>query len=106
MGAIAAGHRRLIVVCLFLSSLIPSAAASSAAAPVDTATVARIAGLGVPFVANHGQSDPRVAFVARTFTGTVFVTHDGRIVYSMASARDRSDKLNGWAISETFAGQH
>ena len=43
----------------------------------------RLAGVHIPFIANAGQTDPRVAYYAQTFAGTVFVTRDGRIVYSL-----------------------
>ncbi|MDR4507969.1 MAG: SBBP repeat-containing protein [Candidatus Brocadiaceae bacterium] len=39
--------------------------------------------LRIPFVANEGQSDEQVRFYAKTFGGTVFVTKDGEIVYSL-----------------------
>ena len=39
--------------------------------------------LQMPFIANEGQLDERVAFYARTFGGTVVVTKDGDIVYSL-----------------------
>ncbi len=81
-----------------------SAGAVGATPPaVDAFAAARIARFRVPFVPNHGQSDPQVAFLARTFAGTVFVTRDGRVVYSLApSPLDRAAKIPGWAISETF----
>ena len=37
----------------------------------------------VPFIANEGQMDERVAFYADTFGGTVYVTKKGEIVYSL-----------------------
>jgi hypothetical protein len=36
----------------------------------------------VPFRANTGQDDPRVAYAARTLDGTLFVTRGGQIVHS------------------------
>jgi len=42
-----------------------------------------LSGVLIPFVANAGQTDPAVAYFAPTFAGTVFVTRDGRIVYSL-----------------------
>lgn len=44
--------------------------------------------LQMPFIANEGQLDERVAFYARTFGGTVFVTKDGEIVYSLPAGRE------------------
>jgi len=39
--------------------------------------------LQMPFIANEGQTDEKVAFYAKTFGGTVFVTKDGEIVYAL-----------------------
>src|SRR3990167_2170375 len=44
--------------------------------------------LQMPFIANEGQTDAKVAFYANTFGGAVFVTKDGDIVYSLPSGRD------------------
>ena len=44
--------------------------------------------LQMPFIANEGQVDECVAFYAKTFGGTVFVTKEGDIVYSLPSGRD------------------
>ena len=41
----------------------------------------------VPFVANAGQWDARAAFAAPTFAGTLFVTTDGQLVYSLPPTR-------------------
>ncbi|HLE87209.1 MAG TPA: hypothetical protein VI727_06065 [Candidatus Brocadiaceae bacterium] len=45
----------------------------------------------MPFIANEGQVDERVAFYAKTFGGTVFVTKDGDIMYSLP----KSEKAGG-----------
>ncbi len=39
--------------------------------------------LRMPFIANDGQLDEKVKFYAKTFAGSVFVTKDGEIVYSL-----------------------
>ena len=44
--------------------------------------------LHVPFITNNGQVDEQVKFYAKTFGGTVFVTKEGEIVYSLPSGRD------------------
>ena len=31
-----------------------------------------LSGIGIPFIANSGQTDPAVAYYAQTFAGTVF----------------------------------
>ncbi|MCF6150579.1 MAG: hypothetical protein E3K37_18270 [Candidatus Kuenenia sp.] len=51
-----------------------------------TEVVKNVQKLRIPFIANDGQTDERVKFYANTFGGTVFVTKDGEIVYSMPKA--------------------
>ena len=61
--------------------------------------------LAVPFVANAGQSDPRVAYSASTFSGTVFVTREGDVVYALPAHRaapDASEPASGWTLTERF----
>ncbi len=70
--------------------------------------------LQVPFIANEGQVDESVAFYAKTFGGTVFVTKNGEIVYSLpagasqASCRDTACRVparsTGIALKEEFIG--
>ena len=70
----------------------------------DAATLTKIASLSVPFVPNAGQWDARAAFAARTFAGTVFVTTEGQIVYSLpgkpiatdADGKDGSSAPSPW----------
>lgn len=60
--------------------------------------------LSVPFVANRGQLDPRVAFAARTFAGTAFVTRDGALVLALPdrqfSDRHGGPRARGWSLVE------
>src|SRR5574341_291036 len=44
--------------------------------------------LQIPFIANKGQSDGRVMFYANSFGGTVFVTKDGEIIYSLSNLQN------------------
>jgi hypothetical protein len=67
----------------------------------------RVGGVHVPFVANHGQTDPAVAFYAPTFAGTVYVTEKGEIVYSLpapsenrGSSRVGKAARAGWTLTE------
>jgi hypothetical protein len=46
-----------------------------------------LSGVGIPFIANAGQTDTAVAYYAPTFAGTVFITRDGRIVYSLPQGK-------------------
>src|SRR6266508_601944 len=66
--------------------------------------------LPLSFETNDGQTDPAVAYYARTFVGTDFVTRDGRIVYAFpgespaASRRPSTGKKHGWSLTETVIG--
>src|SRR3990170_8010399 len=48
--------------------------------------------LQIPFIANEGQTDKKVAFYANTFGGSVFVTKDGEIVYALPKSGDVEDE--------------
>ncbi|MCR4319353.1 MAG: hypothetical protein NUV74_03335, partial [Candidatus Brocadiaceae bacterium] len=67
------------------STLIGDLSPSSSGDPKfeKAEVVRRIKKLQMPFIANEGQTDAKVAFYANTFGGTVFVTKDGDIVYSL-----------------------
>jgi hypothetical protein len=68
----------------------------------------RLGSLRVPFVANAGQADERIAYYAPTFAGTLFVTREGQLVYSLRAGRpkERGQRTPGarWSLTETFAG--
>lgn len=52
--------------------------------------VQKIRKLQIPFVANEGQADERVAFYASTWGGgTVFITKKGEIVYILAGFQEK-----------------
>ena len=91
----------------------------TAQAAVDPAVNQKLARMSVPFVPNHGQWDRQDAFAAQTFAGTLFVTSEGKLVYSLpgkpvadevstpAQQRPSSDERNtehtpGWVLTETF----
>lgn len=56
--------------------------------PTKEEVIQKTQTLRMPFIVNNGQVDERVSFYARTFGGTVFVTREGGIVYSLPSGRD------------------
>ena len=84
--------------------------------------------LQMPFIANEGQiEDKRVHFYAKTFGGTVYVTEQGEMVYSLAHSPNpqseilhpvesrlrrvrnaefhrASPKSQSWALKETLIG--
>ena len=66
------------------SASMPASTSMSAPTPTLDQVQQKMAGLSLPFEANQGQFAPEVAFAARTFAGTLFVTRDGRIVHALA----------------------
>ena len=71
----------------------------------------KITKMEMPFIANQGQVNDKVAFYARTFGGTVYVTEEGEIVYSITKREKRSrysepetQKSRSTRIKETLVG--
>ena len=79
-------------------------------APEPAQVHQRMSGLAVPFEANIGQQDERVAFTARSLGASLFVTHAGALVYSFPGLpvagqdpRDRNRRRGpGWVLTETL----
>src|SRR5262245_23537132 len=90
---------------VFVSMLAVVLVAPVWAAP--TQVPEHFAGLALPFVQNTGQSDPPVAYYASTFAGTVFVTHQGQIVYALPAPQvggGARAESSGWSVTESFVG--
>jgi hypothetical protein len=91
-----------LAVSLLALATLPAVAAGE---PTRAAIPGDVRALHVPFVANGGQADERVAFYARTFGGTVFVTTTGEIVYALPAAETREDGHRlGIALTEVLVG--
>ena len=60
--------------------------------------------LQMPFIANNGQMDEQVAFYAKTFGGTVFVTKAGEIVYALPEGRGREVPAGASSFQESAGG--
>ena len=90
-----------------LAAILLVATSLPAGAAVDKGVRDRVAALSVPFVANSGQWDPRAAFAAPIFAGTLFVTRDGKLVYRLAPSsgprhvNPAADGLEGSAVPVT-----
>src|SRR5262249_11220693 len=87
------------------SLLLVFGPAVAAAAPRGGSTP--LAGLQLPFIANEGQVDARVAYYAPSSAGTLYVTRAGQLVYSLQSATPterpgRLSRTRGWTLTETF----
>ena len=57
----------------------------------------------LPFVANESQVDDRVELFAPIPGGTVFLTREGEIVYSLQNS-EPSAEINGWSFKKYLAG--
>jgi hypothetical protein len=100
--------RLAILAAPFL--MVVSSASGKTSPPLEQGVTNRLERLSIPFIANRGQTDPTVAFYAPTFAGTVYVTRNGQIVYSLRqpsspSAGSWSSQARRiWSLTESPAG--
>src|SRR5581483_759864 len=95
---------------LLLLVTTPSCSPQAPVPPFPARVAERLGGLAVPFIENAGQSDPRVAYYAPIFSGTVFVTRQGEIVYALAGPaapgksgrRAAAGPASRWTLTESF----
>lgn len=77
---------------------------SKAVAPQAVAD--KIAAAQVPFIKNEGQiANENVQFYAKMFAGTLFVTRENRLVYSLPCYGEEGIRAR-WSFSESFAGRN
>src|SRR4029453_12342439 len=77
---------RLVATTLAVLACAASCSLRASGPPTPAEVARQVDRLAVPFVANAGQSDPRVAYYASTFSGTVFVTRQGEVVYALPAS--------------------
>ncbi|WP_295102128.1 SBBP repeat-containing protein [uncultured Candidatus Kuenenia sp.] len=95
-----------IVVSLLFGFAFPLFAQEGTGKPSNKAVNQKIRKLQIPFIANEGQADKKVAFYANTFGGTVFVTKEGEIVYALPkSANDNNRSLETGARIQKCRGE-
>src|SRR5215470_9506063 len=102
---------RLLASSLAVLPLAAACSLRTSAPPTATEVAERLGRLAVPFVENAGQSDPRVAYYAPTFSGTVFVTGQGEVVYALPAPGHRAqaagqERASGWTLTESFVDGH
>src|SRR5262249_10487158 len=103
---------RFVASSLAVLPLVAACSLRTSAPPTAAEVADGLGRLAVPFVANAGQSDPRVAYYARTFSGTVFVTGEGEVVYALPAPGDRAqaadvrEPASGWTLTERFVDGH
>jgi hypothetical protein len=85
--------------CSFLFSILiivsPIATLASTADRHRLKSLSPMKSVQVPFIANKGQMDERVAFSALTLGGTLFVTRDADLVYAFAEAAGKNNRIIG-----------
>jgi cysteine-rich repeat protein len=91
-------RRNLVMLAASAIALGAMSSASAAARPTEPEVKQHLGVLALPFVANDGQLDARVAYYANTFDGTVFVTRRGEIVFALPGKRG--------AVAQSFVGGH
>ena len=95
-----------IVFSLLFGFAFPLFAQEGTGKPSNKAVNQKIRKLQIPFIANEGQADKKVAFYANTFGGTVFVTKEGEIVYALPkSANDNNRSLETGARIQKCRGE-
>ncbi|MCK4818611.1 hypothetical protein KA005_22765, partial [bacterium] len=63
----------------------------------------QVAKLNIPFITNQGQIDERVKYYAKIFGGTVFITKNGEIFYSLPKAEEKKT-VKGLSLKEELVG--
>ncbi len=107
--------RTSFIVLILLAMVSPLTAGDPGAELTATSIAHNAQKLRAPFMPNEGQVDERVAFHANTFGGSVFVTREGRIVYSLPDSRNAESgstqhglrnepAIKGIAIQEELVG--
>lgn len=90
------GGLALGTFCLVNAGLASNAQNPGVNAVQKSAIMSKAAGIHVPFITNEGQiENDDVRFYARTFGGTVFVTKDGEIVYSLPKYEKKEQGEDG-----------
>jgi hypothetical protein len=104
---------RLKILTFCLAGFLACAAAVGQAGMNSTepkvltpqALAQKMAAVKVPFIENQRQiGNDEVRFYARTFAGTIFVTRQNHLVYSLP-LKNHKNAGAAWAFRESFVGQ-
>ncbi len=88
---------RVWLEVLGVASILLGVCAPVAGASPDSVQRERLARVRVPFVENCGRLNDRIAFSAQTSFGGVFITDEGKLVYSLPKSNS-----SGWTLTETL----
>ncbi len=84
--------RTYFYLLLTVLLLIPAVSFGSNTGKIEDKVKAKLVSLSIPFIENTGQiENDEVSFYAKTFGGTVFITKEGDIVYSLPKFPDESN---------------
>ncbi|MGD8570228.1 MAG: choice-of-anchor D domain-containing protein, partial [Gammaproteobacteria bacterium] len=93
-------------VILATTTVILTPQSTKGSPPDKLHTTPKVSSLTLPFIANSGQMDHRVAFYAKTFSGTAYVTHKGELIYALRKTRKSTpgalETSNSLALTETL----
>jgi len=93
----------LVLIPLFILLFFGYSAMGSVVKEKDKREILnKVYTLKIPFIENKGQiKDESVRYYAKTFGGTVFITKDGKLVYSLPKFGTK-EKVKGWVIKESL----
>ena len=96
-----------ISVILSLVLLTPSLllAGDNAAKPSKAEVVQKAQNLRMPFIANEGQVDEQIRYYAKTFSGTVYVTREGEIMYALPKYEEEVKDCRTPAMVKAWPGK-
>lgn len=84
-----------------MTGLIPLLAEqTSEYKPPTEEFIKKIQRLRIPFIINAGQTHEKVKFYAHTFGGSVFITTDNEIVYSLPASKIMGTDKSSYPVSE------
>ena len=94
----------VLTICFVLLSLNYSAVGAIQKGEDRKEILKKASALQVPFIENQGQiKGEGVKYYAKTLGGTLFITRDGEMVYSLPKFEEGKD-AKGWTIKESFVG--
>jgi hypothetical protein len=83
-----------LFLLLFVSSMV-----SASKAPDMTDIQLKTANMSMPFMMNEGQFPDEVKYIAKTFSGSVYVTNAGQVIYLLPK-RDEKGRIHKGRLSE------